>query len=74
MFSLLFNFLYIYNQNNFASLLSLSLPGAGLNSIPPDFISRGLQILEKQTGCGGIVNWNIIDDIISVSGILDLIP
>jgi hypothetical protein len=53
---------------------ALLAAGAGLNLIPPDFISRGLQILEKQTGCGGIVNWNIIDDIVSVSGILDLIP
>lgn len=47
---------------------------AGLNSIPLDLISRGLQTLEGLTGCGGIVNWNIINGIASVSSILDLIP
>ena len=53
---------------------ALLAAGAGLNSIPPDFISRGLQIIEKQTGCGGIVNWNTINDIASVAEILNLIP
>jgi hypothetical protein len=47
---------------------------AGLNEIPLDLISRGLQYLEGLTGCGGIVNWNKINDIASVPKLLNLIP
>jgi len=53
---------------------ALLAAGAGLSSIQLDLIIGGLQNLENQTGCSGIVNWNIIDKIVSVSRILDLIP
>jgi hypothetical protein len=47
---------------------------AGLNDIPLDLISRGLQYIEGLTGCGGIVNWNKINNIASVPKILNLMP
>ena len=53
---------------------ALLAAGAGLNSIPPHFITEVLRALEGPTGCGGIVNWNTIDAIVSVNRILNLIP
>ncbi len=53
---------------------ALLAAAAGLSSIPPGFIARGLQTLEGPTGCAGIVNWNIVNQIASVATILNLIP
>jgi hypothetical protein len=47
---------------------------AGFNSISIDLISRALQYLEELTGCGGIVNWNMVNRIGNVATILNIIP
>ena len=47
---------------------------AGLNEIPLDWIVGGLQALEGPTGCGGMVNWEMLNQVRSTDTVLDLIP
>ena len=54
---------------------ALLAAGAGLSSIQLDLIIGGLQILEGPTGCGGIVNWDMVNQVAPpVVTILNLIP
>jgi hypothetical protein len=47
---------------------------AGFNAIPLDWIIGGLQSLEGHTGCGGIVNWEMVNQVGNTETILNLIP
>jgi hypothetical protein len=53
---------------------ALLAAAAGFNAIPLEWIIGGLQALEGPTGCSGIVNWNILNQVGSTDTILDLVP
>ena len=53
---------------------ALLAAAVGLNAIPLDWIIGGLQALEGPTGCSGIVNWEVLNQVGSTDTILDLIP
>lgn len=53
---------------------ALLAAGAGLNAIPLNWIIGGLQALEGPTGCSGIVNWEMLNQVGGTDSILDLIP
>jgi plastocyanin len=51
---------------------ALLAAAAGLNAIPLEWIIGGLQALEGPTGCSGIVNWEMLNQIGGTDTILDL--
>jgi hypothetical protein len=53
---------------------ALLAAAAGFNAIPLDWIIGGLQALERPTGCSGILNWEMLNQVGSTDTILDLIP
>jgi hypothetical protein len=52
---------------------ALLAAAAGFNEIPLEWIIGGLQALEGPTGCSGIVNWKILNQLGSMNTILNLV-